>query len=192
MNKREQQRLERREQILNCSLDMIISRGYDAMKIRDIADKLNISTGLFFNYFESKEKVYEELVKIGLSGPENVLKLNIDGVRPIELFEKMAETIFESLKSYTMTAKMFILITNTIKSESTPESVKKLISNLNVIDPVLPIIIKGQQLREIREGDPTALALAYWGAIQGIAETYALYPNLPLPNSSWIVDVLRA
>lgn len=192
MNKREQQRLERREQILNCSLDMIISRGYDAMKIRDIADKLNISTGLFFNYFESKEKVYEELVKIGLSGPENVLKLNIDGVRPIELFEKMAETIFESLKSYTMTAKMFILITNTIKSESTPESVKKLISNLNVIDPVLPIIIKGQQLGEIREGDPTALALAYWGAIQGIAETYALYPNLPLPNSSWIVDVLRA
>lgn len=104
----------------------------------------------------------------------------------------MAETIFESLKSYTMTAKMFILITNTIKSESTPESVKKLISNLNVIDPVLPAIIKGQQLGEIREGDPAALALAYWGAIQGIAETYALYPNLPLPKSSWIVDVLRA
>ena len=120
---------------------MIISRGYDAMKIRDIADKLNISTGLFFNYFESKEKANEELVKIGLSGPENVLKL---------------------------------------------------ISNLNVIDPVLPVIIKGQHLGEIREGDPEALALAYWGAIQGIAETYALYPNLPLPNSSWIVDVLRA
>jgi AcrR family transcriptional regulator len=74
LNKREQQRMERRQQILECSLDMIIGRGYEAMKIRDIARKLNISTGLFFNYFESKEKVYEELIKLGISGPENVLR----------------------------------------------------------------------------------------------------------------------
>ena len=58
-NKREQQRDDRRIEILNCSLNMLVSRGFAAMRIRDIADQLGISIGLFFNYFESKEKVYE-------------------------------------------------------------------------------------------------------------------------------------
>lgn len=85
---REKQRVERRQQILECGLDMIVSRGFEATKIRDIADKLQISVGLFFNYFESKETLYEELVKIGLSGPASVLELNTDEIEPIALLKK--------------------------------------------------------------------------------------------------------
>lgn len=192
LNKREQQRLERREQILNCSLDMIISRGYEAMKIRDIADKLNISAGLFFNYFESKEKIYEELVKIGISGPENILKFNVDSIGPIELFEKMTRSIFEYLGTDSITGKMFLLMARTVKSETAPDSVKKLVANFDAITPVIPVIIKGQQLGEIKAGNPTALAVAYWGAVQGVAETFAIYPDCPLPESNWIVDILRS
>jgi AcrR family transcriptional regulator len=107
-NKREKQRFERREQILHCSLDMIISRGFEAMKIRDIAQRLNISTGLFFNYFESKEQVYEELVRIGLSGPAGVLELNVNNIAPIDLFEKMAEYILNALKADAFTGRMFL------------------------------------------------------------------------------------
>lgn len=192
MNKREQQKQERRRQILSCSLDMITSRGFESTKIRDIAEKLNISTGLFFNYFGSKEKVYEELVKIALSGPENVLKFNADGVRPIEVFEKITEAIFQSLKTCSMTSKMFLLMVQAMNSESTPENVKKLAQHFDAVTPVIPVIIKGQQLGEIKDGSPKALAIAYWSAVQGIAESFAIRPDLPLPDSSWIVDILRA
>lgn len=191
MNKREQQRLERREQILNCSLDMIISRGYESMKIRDIAEQLNISTGLFFNYFESKEQVYEELVKIAISGTKNVLTFNPDGIRPIELFERITQAILGSLKSNSRTARMFLLMMQTYKSKAAPESVKKLIGSFDAITPMVPVIQMGQQLGEIKEGDPIALLNAYWGSIQGIAECYAIKPNLSLPQSSWIVDIVR-
>jgi AcrR family transcriptional regulator len=184
--------MERRQQILECSLDMIISRGYEAMKIRDIAKKLNISTGLFFNYFESKEKVYEELIKLGISGPENVLKMNIDGIDPIELFEKMTSAIFEYLKADPFTGKMFLLMAQTIRLESAPESVKNLVAHMDSVTPILPVIVKGQQMGEIKQGDPVALAIAYWGAVQGVAETFALCPDMPLPESDWIVDILRA
>lgn len=189
---REKQRVERRQQILECGLDMIVIRGFEATKIRDIADKLQISVGLFFNYFESKETLYEELVKIGLSGPASVLELNTDEIEPIALFEKMTEAIFESLRNYSITAKMFLLMAQTIRSGTAPESVKKLVAGFDVVTPLLPVIRKGQERGQIKTGDPTALAIAYWGAVQGISGYFALCSDLPLPQSKWIVDILRA
>lgn len=192
MNKREQQRNDRRNQILLCSLDMIVSRGYEAMKIRDIAKKLGISVGLFFNYFSSKEEVYEELIRIGLRGPENVLKLDIKTESPIKIIDNITESIFNSIKSYSMTAKMFLLMVQSLNSEAIPERVKEMLKDFDVITPILPIIEKGQQLGEIKIGNPAALAVAYWGAVQGIAESFALHPELPFPESSWVTDILRS
>lgn len=192
MNKREQQRNDRRNQILQCSLDMIVRNGYEAMKIRDIAKKLGISLGLFFNYFASKEEVYLELVKIGMQGPENVLNLDFETESPIKIFENITEAIFNSLKSSSMTAKMFLLMSQAVNSEAAPESVKEILKSFDAITPVLPIIERGKQLGEIKIGNSTALAVAYWGAVQGIAESFALHPELPFPESSWVTDILRA
>ena len=192
MNKREQQRMDRRNQILLCSLDMIVKRGYEAMKIRDIASKLGISLGLFFNYFSSKEEVYKELVRIGMKGPENVLKLDFVAESPMKIFENITETIFNSLKSSSMTAKMFLLMSKAVNSEAAPESVKEMLKSFDAITPVLSIIERGQQLGEIKMGNKAALAIAYWGAVQGIAESFALRPELPFPESSWVTDILRA
>ncbi len=192
MNKREQQRHDRREQILKCSLDMIISRGYEATTIRDIAKKLNISTGLFFNYFESKERVYEELIKIGVTGPQSVIHfLKDDTLTPIECFEKITQEIFIALKCDSITAKMFTLMSRAMNSEGIPESIKELLDKFDAMTPVLPSIEKGQKLGQIKPGNPVALAVAYWGAVQGVAECVVLHPDLPMPESSWIVDILR-
>lgn len=191
MNKREQQRIERREQILNCGLDLMISKGYDAMQIRDIAKELNISTGLFFNYFKSKENLYEELIKIGIQGPKNVLNLYVEGIDPLELFEKIAGAIFEAIKSSSMTAKMFVLMVRTVSSQSVPDSVKKLLDGFDMTTPIVPIILQGQHLGEIKAGEPLFLASAYWGAIQGISEMAAARPDLSPPESSLVVDILR-
>jgi AcrR family transcriptional regulator len=189
--KRAKQRCERRQQIIECALDMIISRGFDSTKIRDIADKLQISTGLFFNYFESKEKLYEELIRIGLSGPEHVLSMNTADLPPLVFFEKMTDSIFEALRENSFTGKMFLLMTQSLRSDATPDSVKKLIAGMDAVLPLLPIIERGQELNQIKKGSPIALAVAYWSAVQGVAESCALQPNLPLPESSWIVDILR-
>jgi AcrR family transcriptional regulator len=190
-NKREKQRHIRRQQILECALDRIISGGFTAMKIRDIAERLNISTGLFFNYFESKEQVYEELIKIGLSGPASVLGLNADGIEPIVLFERMTESIFHALKADAFTGKMFLLMTYAIRSQETPEGVKKLLESFDSVTPLVEVVLKGQTLGQIKKGDPIALLMAYWGAIQGIAEYYAMSTGIPFPDSSWVVDILR-
>jgi AcrR family transcriptional regulator len=192
LTKREEQRQERRQQILECSLDLIITRGYDAMKIRDIADRLGISIGLFFNYFESKENVYEELIKIGLSGPQGVLQFDANNSRPIEIFQQITQTIFSNVQSNSFVAKMFILMAQSCKSETAPASVKAMLADFDVYTPIIPLIELGQQMGEIKPGNPIALAVTYWGAIQGVAENMAMQPDLPMPESDWVVDILRA
>jgi len=191
-NKREAQRLQRREQILECALDRIVEGGFTAMRIRDIAARLGISTGLFFNYFESKDQVYEELIRIGLSGPAMVMELNDGAVEPIRLFEAMAEYILEALKADAFTGKMFLLMAHAARSQDAPERVKRLLADFDPVTPLVEVVRRGQRLGQIKPGDPAALLMAYWGAVQGIAECYATRPGLPYPESGWIADILRA
>lgn len=192
VNKREAQRALRRQQILECALDMIITGGFAAMTIRGIAEKLNISTGLFFNYFETKEQVYEELIRIGLSGPASVLGMNEGGVEPIDLFERMTASIFHALKENVFNGKMFLLMGHAIRSQAEPEGVKKLLESFDPVTPLVEVVLKGQAIGQIKMGDPLALILAYWGAVQGISEAYAMSPGAPLPESGWVVDIIRA
>ncbi|HEX2947058.1 MAG TPA: hypothetical protein VHT96_14015 [Clostridia bacterium] len=68
---------------------------------------------------------------------------------------------------------------------------KDKVSQVNIIASSIPLIEAGQKNKTIRNGSPHALAIAYWTAIQGIAEEIALQPDSPCPESEWIVDILR-
>lgn len=194
MSKREQQREFRREQILFCCMNRILTHGYAGMKLRDIAAELSISPGLIFNYFDSKEQIYLELIRLGISGPMGLIGQNMGAgdIAPLQLFENMAEAIFRLMQESEFIAKMFLLMIRTQNSMDVPPSVKEALSSLDHIGPLLPVVRQGQLEGSIKQGDPEALLSAYWGAIQGIAANYALDPGLPMPQSSWIVDILRA
>ena len=58
-----------RENILNSALKLFAEKGFNGTSINDIANAANISKGLAYNYFESKQKlieaIFEELMKEG-------------------------------------------------------------------------------------------------------------------------------
>ncbi len=191
MNKREQQRQRRREEILLCAADLFITKGYEATGIRDIAARLNISTGLFFNYFESKEKAYFELIQIGVQTPRVLVEQCMKEPSPIQVFRVIAKEIFGALRESSFTAKMFLLMMQATNSESLPASVKELLNDFDMVTPMISLVRQGQALGEIRAGDPYAIAIAYWGAIQGIAEYAAVNPMIPLPEPEWIVQMIK-
>ena len=189
MTKRDEQREKRRQEILLCSLDIFIKKGFAATKIRDISNELKISAGLFFHYFESKEQVYEELINIAISGAGNVMTINYTD--PMEFFETITEQILKSFVENAMSAKLFLLVNHALTNEDVSHEIKDALSKTNNIQLSIPIILKGQEEGTIKIGDPLALSTAFWGSIQGIAQTLDLLPNLPCPKSSWIVDILR-
>lgn len=192
MNSRDKQREERRKEILLCGLNMIVTRGYESTKIRDIAKELHISTGLFFNYFKSKDSLYEELIRIALQGPESVLHFNAGDADPVMIFEKITEYIINALRDKTYVAKFFILMAQAMRSNTLPANVKQLISGFDPITPLIPAVQKGQKLGRFKQGEPAKLIAMYWLAIQGLAENFSYMDSWPPEVGSWIMDIIRA
>lgn len=189
MGIRDEQREKRRQEILETALDLFIRKGYAATKISDIAQSVGMSVGLLFHYFESKEKLYENLIQYGVSGPMRTM-VQTDK-EPLTFFEDTAKQIIHNIHTQPFIAKMFVLMNQAFYNEAASQNVKNLLRDFDIYTPTSLLMKKGQVNGTIREGNPTALAIAYWCAIQGIAEHAALNPDLPCPESAWIVDMIR-
>lgn len=189
MGIREKQKEKRRNEILNAGLDLFIRKGYSATKVSDIAEQVGMSVGLLFHYFASKEKLYEELISLGISGPMSVMAPTEK--EPLAFFEDVARQIFHYIKAEPFTAKMFVLMNQAFYNEAAPDYVKEMLASFNIYKPTSELILKGQKEGTIRSGDPYALSIAFWSAVRGIAEEIALNPNSPCPDSDWIIDIIR-
>lgn len=189
MGIRNQQKEKRREQILAAGLELFIRKGYAATKISDIAQHISMSTGLLFHYFKSKENLLEELVTTAFSNAMS--EFPTDSIEPLQFFENVANQIFDEIRNKTLASKMYVLMNQLLYSEATPQSIKDKVEDFDGITPSIKLIQKGQSAGTIREGDPHALAVAFWCAISSIAAEIARYPETPCPESVWIIDILK-
>lgn len=190
MPTRQEQKEQRRQEILYTALDLFVKKGYAATKITDIAKEASMSVGLLFHYFESKEKLYEELVKMGLQGTTYPGTQSCE--HAIDFFEQFAEQLFAYMKQQPYIAKMFVLMADAQQSAGIPESIREIAMQVNTIEQFVSIVEWGQKEGSIRQGNPLTLSSAFWCSIQGIAEQYAVHPEIGLPEAEWIVDIVRA
>lgn len=189
METRKEQKERRRQEIIFAALELFVSKGYVATKITDIAGKVNMSTGLLFHYFESKEKLYEELVRMGLQGTQQPQGQKCE--HAIDFFTQFTEQLFVYMRQQPVMAKMFVLMAEAQRSEATPAHIRDIAVQVNTIEQFEPIIEWGQREGTIREGDPLTLSNAFWCSIQGIAERFASNQEIALPEAEWIVDIIR-
>ena len=189
MTTREDQKEKRKQEILFAALSLFIHKGYSGTTIKDIATAVGMSTGLLFHYFASKEELYLALVTFGIEGPMSSVQPT--QLEPMAFFEATAEQVLSYIQAEPFVAKMFVLMNQAYTSEDVPASVKQMLSGFDVYTPTSEIILQGQKNGTIRPGNPMALAIAFWGAISGVAGTLAMDTRLPCPESAWIADILR-
>lgn len=190
MTKREQQKEQRRILILESALDLFVNKGYGETKITDIAKAANMSIGLLFHYYDSKEKLYEAIIQNGCEYLQ--MNMNYTDGSPLAFFKYVADDILTMLASNPTAAKMFVLIAQAEHQDKlSPKSKEMLAQGNTLITQCIPLIEKGQSLGEIRQGDPEALLIAFWYSIQGIAECIARNPDAPCPKPDWILSILK-
>lgn len=186
---RSEQKEKRRQDILNAGLDLFIRKGYSATRTSDIANAVGMSEGLLFHYFETKEKLYLALLQIAVRGKDNVFKMK--DIKPLAFFENAAKTILDYILINPFAAKLFVLMNRAQYDGILSENMRNYSMRQKDVDIAVKIVLQGQKEGSIRDGDPLALATAFFMAIQGIAENIARNPEMPVPKPEWLVDIVR-
>jgi len=187
--KRKEQGEKRREEILFAALDLFIRKGYAATRTLDISQAVGVSEGLLFHHFETKEKLYEELIRRGVNAPRSIM--TIPAASPIDFFKQAAVQILNAVKTQPVTSKMFVLMNQAFHNESASVVVKELLKQMDIFTQSIPLIKAGQKNKTIRKGNPYALSIAFWSAIDGIASNMAWLTDAQCPEPEWVVDILR-
>jgi len=183
---------ERHEQILNSSLTVFAQKGLAAAKISDIAAAANLSHGLVYHYFKSKEEIYIEVIKqtVESSKAAREMFLSIQGT-PLERIKKIAETNINYINVGDNAYRWLIIIQATM-SEQTHKEIRDILANsLDVFNDVKELIEQGQQTGEIVSGDPSYLATAFLSLLQGLV-FYRIYwkDEVPMPDIATIMRLL--
>jgi AcrR family transcriptional regulator len=188
--KREEQNEKRRQDILSASLELFVEKGYAGTTVRDISAATGTSNGLLFHYFATKEKILAELADHAMAGVASAAALLSSGLPPLDIFQKITEAVFMAYR--TSHGRNLFLLVNQIKTQSSiPPNAKKAVTSIDAIESSLPVIRKGQRAGTIKAGNPLGLAIAFWGAVQGIGETLGWYPDAPLPDPRHVLDILK-
>ena len=187
---RKRQSLETRQAILTASLDLFVRKGFAGTTVRDIAKAARVSPGLMFHYFSSKDALLQAHVRLMAAGIDSVAERLKSSAEPIETFREIAESTLASFgEAYSK--NLFLLANQVLSLDSIPAAAKKMVSRNKTISASASLISFGQRSGEIRKGDPHALAVAFWGALQGIAEILVWNPDAPSPDTDHIISMLR-
>lgn len=183
-----------KEKILTAALNQFAENGLFATRIQDIAEKAEISQGLLYRYYASKDDIYVEIINEALekmsSATIELISMPASGKNKIlKATEAMYNTI-ETSERYRQTCR---LITEAANSEAIPESAKAAVFEKRDQPYQLfsKIIEQGQQEGDIIEGEPYELAVLFWSLINGLT-TYMHSRNGmgQLPNKRFITRML--
>ncbi len=190
---REEQKEQRRQIIIANALELFVKKGYSETKIGDIAKASNMSVGLMFHYFESKEQLYAELVKMGVEGANAPADMNFQN--PLDYFKGFLDELFQYVLNRQWVLYMFVLMSQARRSDGVPKHIRELACTVNQIEQSAEIIEAGQKYGYFREGNPMALAFAFWSSVQGVMEQLAVSPELiengDIPQTEWFIDIIR-
>lgn len=189
MGIREEQYMQRKEQILQIALDEFVNKGYFGTSTREIAKIAGISSGLMFHYFASKQELYEFLIEVGCK--EMTLSYTKDD-HPIDVFERQLIQTLDLVIANPFAAKMFVFMGDaSYNAAKISKKAGDMLAQHDIIKQSVPLIKKGQKMGVIRQGNPQVLSIAFWCSLQGIAESIAVNHNSTAPKPEWILDIIR-
>ena len=186
---RKEQKEERRQAILLTALTLFVERGYYETKIADIAAAVPMSTGLLFHYFESKEDLLLELVKMGVQGPGSVAF--DDSIPPDAYLAGFLDRIFSFAKEQPWVFYMFVFM-GQVRRVGMPEEARRFALSADAVTPTVKLIKKGQKDGVFRKGNADTMARCFWASVQGIMEEMSADKEMKTPDPEWIISMLRA
>jgi AcrR family transcriptional regulator len=184
---------ERRRHILDVSVLVFARQGLAATKIADIAAAGEMSQGLIYRYFTSKEEIYAAVLERAM---QSTLKTGREALEregtPLEKLRWLLQYVISGLWSR---SEFALVVQDMLMNQTMPQEIRT---------PALEQAIAFQQIiyRLIAEAqaagqassstDPVMLTMLVGACIQGLTTQKMYLPDAPAPDPEIILRMLKA
>lgn len=148
-------------------LDYFARNGFAGTKISDLSKNIGIGQGTIYVYFESKEELFQEILKIADSN-EILKKMKLLAVMPISAKKKLrmlSETVLNRLEEEETFAAMIALNTQMLLEKNEAYSSEETTYQTELYNYTSKIIEQGQKEKSMVDGSSMKLADYYWGVV---------------------------
>lgn len=160
-------RAEMRSTILQKSLLYFAKNGFAGTKISDLSKNIGIGQGTIYIYFESKEELYQEILRIAdyeqeLKQMKLLLHLPISGKAKLR---RLSETVMKKLQTDELFASKIALNTQLMLEQSREFASGDTSYQSELYACTAKIIEQGQKEGTMVNGSTMKLADYYWGVV---------------------------
>jgi len=158
----------RRKEIMECAVDLILSKQSRKLTLANIAGKMGVTEGSIYRHFRNKEEIMETMIRLLETNLiRSLAKMRRHEKNPLKIMETLLHSHLCSPKRQKEVAAVVSLIFSHLGNKPLR---KKLITLVNsYIQSVENIIREGQEARVIRRDiDAGAAASIFSGLIYGL------------------------
>lgn len=177
------------KQIMDVALTLFHNLGYANTKIDDIAKAAGISKGLVYRYFDTKA----DILFAYTDGMQECLDEIEQFSSPVDSIRVFGERLLSNPELTGYLPPLRVFITVFVRGEIDPDSDKNPIKNDFGRKYFGPIFRRGQELKQIREGDPEEYADIYWHYLLG-QMTHVIEKDCHcsvMPNLDAVISLFR-
>lgn len=151
-----------KRKIFETSMKLFAEKGYDATSIEEITATVGVAKGTLYYHFSSKEEIFNFLVEEGMKLLQNSIDIKtskltnyIDKLKAIVLIEIKIVVKYEDL--------ITILLSQFYGKEARNQKCQKHV--YEYINTIEKIVKEGMEAKQIKQGDPKAVASEIYGLI---------------------------
>jgi len=178
VGKRDQTKIQNKQQILEAAKNLFADKGFEATNVRDIINESSLSPGTFYNYFQSKEEIFEVLTDEIISDVRSQIQESYQNVKMDR------DQINKSLKAF---FQVFLGNPRLMKYLSRNQSYLRELRSKGRFDDMLKDLEKALE-DGVKSGMLPALpvkivAIAVFGAVFEIIATMVITPNFAVDKA---------
>ncbi len=189
-------REERKEHILSVAAQVFAHKGLAGTRIADIATAGDMSQGLIFRYFASKEEVFAAVVERALQGATHLAQAAYE--QPFSPLGKLRWLVQHSVSELWSKPEYSLVIHEALNSDDIPTQVRELAieQGKRTLHLYQQLILEGQHAGEVVGGNPATLTLVFVACMQGLTADILHMPSLlgiyEPPDPEVILRLLKA
>ena len=162
-------KIQRKEQILDAALLVIVENGYHQSRMDDIVSTSGLSKGAIYWYYKSKKDVYLDLVNHWVVRYSNsLLKLTQKNISSSEQLKNLFETFFHQFEKDPIVFKALLEFWS-LAGRDAEFNIKLEKVTYNFIQYIESIIKKGVESGEFKQVNPNIAAMSIMVVIEGIS-----------------------